>query len=111
MLKNVKIKKLLKSVVFPVLTGINKLIPKDDSLVLLYSPNLGIEHNLEPLRDYLIANKMNERYQICCCVSSSEYFENDGLRCVLHNGANSHKTVEAAVCDPYGSWNYSYQNR
>ena len=82
MLKNVKIKKLLKSVVFPVLTGINKLIPKDDSLVLLYSPNLGIEHNLEPLRDYLIANKMNERYQICCCVSSSEYFENDGLRYV-----------------------------
>lgn len=82
MLKNEKLKRVLKLSIFPVLTGINKLITKDDKLVLLYSPNRGIEHNLKPVRDYMLQNGFNERYHIFCCVSSSEYFEYDGLEYV-----------------------------
>ena len=79
MFKNVKIKRILKASFFPLLSGINKIIPKDDKLVLLYSPNRGIEHNIKPLRDYLIQNKYEEKYRILCCVSSAQYYEDDGL--------------------------------
>ena len=82
MIKCTKIKKVLKNSVFPILTGINKLIPKDDQLVLLYSPNKGIGYNLKPLRDYMIEHEYIDQYQIVCCVSSPEYFEDDGLRYV-----------------------------
>lgn len=82
MLKNTKLKKILKSTVFPVLSVINKLVPKHDDLVILYSPNKGIEHNLRPLKSYLIKNKYNKRYRIICVVSSPVYFENDGLEYV-----------------------------
>lgn len=82
MLKNVRLKKILKKTIFPILTIANKAIPKDDNIVILYSPNRGIEHNLKPFRDYLIENHFNERYRIICCVSSPEYYENDGLEYV-----------------------------
>lgn len=79
MLRNENIKKALKKTVFPILSWVNKLILKDDSIILLYSPNRGIEHNLKPLRDYLIEKNINDRYRVICCVSSPEYYENDGL--------------------------------
>ena len=82
MFKNDKIKRFLKTTVFPILTCVNKIIPKDDHLVLLYSPNRGIEHNLKPLRDYMLEHKYNTNYRIICCVSSAEFFENDGLEYV-----------------------------
>ena len=79
MLKNERIKIILKKTIFPLLTFVNKLIPKDDNIVLLYSPNRGIEHNLKPLRDYLIREHYNDHYRIICCVSSQKYYEDDGL--------------------------------
>ncbi len=82
MLRNEKLKIFLKSFIFPMLTSINKFVPKDDNLVLLYSPNRGIEHNLRPLRDYMLKHHYNKRYHIVCCVSSSIYFEDDGLEYV-----------------------------
>ena len=85
MLKSNKLKISLKKTVFPVLSLINKFVPKDDKIVLLYSPNRGIEHNLKPLRDYLLKNGFNVNYRIICCVSSSEYFENDGLEYVTQS--------------------------
>lgn len=54
-------------------------MPKDDNIVLLYSPNLGIEHNLKPFKEYLIDEGYDKKYRIICVVSSSEYFEDDGL--------------------------------
>ena len=82
MLKNVKLKKFLKSCVFPVLSVANKIVPKSDDIVLLYSPNLGIEHNLKPLRDYMIKHNYHKRYRIICSVVSEQYFEKDGLKYV-----------------------------
>lgn len=77
MFKNVKIKKVLKSTVFPALTLINKLIPKNDRLIMLYSANLGIEHNLKPLKDYLVENGYHKKYKIICGVEHMKYAEAD----------------------------------
>ncbi len=77
MFKNVKLKKALKSTVFPVFTFINKLIPKNDRLIMLYSANMGIQHNLKPLMDYLLDNGYHEKYKIICGVESMEYAEDE----------------------------------
>lgn len=77
MVKNVKLKKMLKSSVFPVLSRINKILPKNDKYILLYSPNMGIEHNLRPVLDYLLENGYDKKYKIICGVNNKHYFEND----------------------------------
>ena len=80
MLKNVMIKKVLKSTVSPILSVINNVVPKKDEYVLLYSPNHGIEHNLRPFRDFLLENKqLTSRYRIVCSVSDRSFFESDGF--------------------------------
>ena len=79
MFKNDTIKRVLKNTIFPVLSIVNKKIKKEDEYVLLYSPNRGIEHNLKPFKEYLLFHGFNKRYRIVCCVSSTQYFENDGL--------------------------------
>lgn len=77
MLKNVKIKKALKKSIFPVLTFINKVIPKNDKKILLYSANMGIRHNLKPLKDYLLEQGYDKKYDIVCGVESLKYAEDD----------------------------------
>ena len=77
MLKNVKLKKALKKTIFPVLALVNKLIPKSDRYILLYSANMGIEHNLKPLKDYLVDNGYHKKYKIICGVENMKYAEDD----------------------------------
>lgn len=77
MQRNVVIKKILKSTIFKPLTGINKLIPKKDTYVLLYTANMGISHNLKPLKEYLIANGYHKKYRIVCGVEGRKYFEKE----------------------------------
>lgn len=77
MLKNVKLKKGLKKSVFPVLTFVNKFIPKKDNIILLYSPNLGIRHNLKPLKDYLLKHGYDKKYSIICGIEDMNYAENE----------------------------------
>ena len=48
MIKNVFVKRFLKRTIFPVLTLVNKVIPKDDNIIFLYSANKGVQHNLIP---------------------------------------------------------------
>lgn len=78
MIKNIYIKKALKSTIFKVLTQINKVIPKDDKFILLYTANKGISFNLKPLCDYLIAHNYNEKYQIICGIENLKY---KGISC------------------------------
>ena len=59
MISNVKLKKFLKASIFKPLTIINKAIPKDDKIILLHISNLGIRHNLKPIKDYLIKRYCN----------------------------------------------------
>lgn len=76
MFKNVKIKRILKKYIFPVLTLVNKIVPKDDSIIFLYSANKGVQHNLLPLRDFLIENNYDKKYKIVCGIESIKYRDN-----------------------------------
>lgn len=90
MYKNVRVKRMLKSTIFPFFTRINKLFKKDDNIILLYSANHGIEHNLIPLKKYLLEHGYHKKYRIICAIESIEYSEDDGLEYIT--------TVKAIKC-------------
>lgn len=73
MFKNRTVKKILKSTIFPILTGINYLVPKKDNYILLHAANRGISHNLAPLRDYLLNEGYGENNRIYCEIESKDY--------------------------------------
>lgn len=77
MVRNVVIKKMLKSSVFRILTVLNKIIPKDDSIVMLYSANKGIQFSLVPLKQYLLDNGYHKKYKIYCGIENMKYAEKD----------------------------------
>ena len=77
MLKDVKLKKALKSTIFPVLTFLNKFIPKKDEYILLYSANGGICHNLVPIKNYLLQEGYDKKYKIICGVEKMAYAEDE----------------------------------
>lgn len=78
MFKNRKMKKALKNSVFKVVTVVNQYIPKNDKIVLLYSSNMGVRHNLRAVKKYLIENDYDKRYKIYCGIENMEYTEDDG---------------------------------
>lgn len=82
MLKNVKLKKIMKKTIFPVLSIINKIVPKRDDFILLYSPNWGIDFNLKPIKEYLFLNGYNKRYKIICGIENMRYASNDSAKYV-----------------------------
>lgn len=69
-------KRFLKNSIFRVLSIINKCIPKDDKLVLLYISYFGIRHTLIPIRKYLVDNEFNKKYRIVCGIESLKYKDN-----------------------------------
>lgn len=73
MIKNRYLKKFLKNSVFKVLNIVNAITPKSEKNIIFYSPNMGIEHNLLPLRDYLLRHNYNQKYKIICGVSNKKY--------------------------------------
>lgn len=75
MIKNVALKKFLKGTVFKGVSLVNKIIPKNDNIILLYMGNKGIGFNLRPLYNYLIENNYNKKYKIICSVEDKRYFE------------------------------------
>lgn len=77
MLANVKFKKILKATVFKPLSILNKVVPKNDNIILLYSGNMGIRHNLKPVMEELIHEQYSEKYKIYCGVESKKYFGNE----------------------------------
>lgn len=87
MFKNVRIKRIIKKTISPILTVINKLIPKDDNIIFLYSANKGVQHNLIPLRDYLIDNKFNNKYRIICGIESLKYADDYPVHFVGRTGS------------------------
>lgn len=76
MFKNIVLKKILKSSIFSFVSLLNKFISKNDSLVLIYSANKGIQHSLIPLRKYLVDNGFSKRYSIVCGIEDMRYAEN-----------------------------------
>jgi len=77
MMANVKLKKALKNSIFPILTLINKIVPKRDDLILLYSGNKGINNCLVPLRKYLLDNGYDKKYKIYCGIENMEYADSE----------------------------------
>lgn len=74
MIKNVFLKKALKSSVFRGISFINRFSPKDDNIILLHMGNKGISFNNEAMLDYLIENEYNKDYRIYCSVEDERYF-------------------------------------
>ena len=77
MMANVKLKKALKKTIFPLFTIINKIVPKKDNLILLYSGNKGINNCLLPLRKYLLDNGYDKKYKIYCGIENMEYADDE----------------------------------
>ena len=77
MMANVKLKKALKNSIFPIFTIINRIVPKRDNLILLYSGNKGINNCLLPLRKYLLDNGYDKKYKIYCGIESMEYADDE----------------------------------
>jgi CDP-glycerol glycerophosphotransferase (TagB/SpsB family) len=63
-MKNLVIKNMLKGSIFPFISFINKLIPKNDNKVLLHIANKRFVYSLGPLKQYLIENGFDKKYKI-----------------------------------------------
>ena len=75
MIRNVVLKKTLKNFIFPFISLLNQIIPKNDHWVLIYSANKGIQHSLLPLRQYLMDNGFSNKYTIICGIEHMKYTE------------------------------------
>lgn len=75
MIKNIAFKKIIKNSIFPIISFVNKLIPKNPNNVFLYTANGGIGFSLLPLRDYLLQHNYQKIYHIICGVSNMKYAE------------------------------------
>lgn len=73
MLKNVVLKRFLKNMIFPVFSGVNRIIRKRDDIILLYSANGGINNSLLPLRDLILSKGLQNRYRIYCGVENLKF--------------------------------------
>jgi len=74
MIKNEFLKKMLKGSIFKVISNVNKLVKKNDEIILLHMGNKALGFNLEPLYKYLIDNRYNEKCKIVCSVENKKYF-------------------------------------
>lgn len=77
MIANVRIKKVLKSTIFPIFTLINKCVSKRDDVILLYSGNRGVSDSLIPVRKYLLDNGYDKKYKIICGIEHMKYADEE----------------------------------
>lgn len=75
MINNTALKKILKKSIFPFLTILNKMINKEDKLVLLYTANKGCTFCNLTMRTYLLNNYFDKKYKIYCGIESMKYAE------------------------------------
>lgn len=75
MINNTALKKFLKKSIFPFLTFLNKMIDKEDNLVLLYTANKGCTFCNLTMRTYLLNNHFDKKYKIYCGIESMKYAE------------------------------------
>ena len=63
MIRNVALKNALSNTVFRFFSLINKVIPKNQNEIMLYS-NLGFRDNIQAIYEYLIDQGYNKKYHI-----------------------------------------------
>ncbi len=73
MFKNKELKIFLKKTVFPCLTLVNKLLPKNDKVILLYCANKGVVFCNKTLRKYLLDHGYDKKYKIYCGIEKMIY--------------------------------------
>lgn len=78
-MKNLVLKNVLKSTVFKIVTIVNKVIPKDNKKVLLYIPKKRFTYSLGPLREYLITNGYDKKYDISYGMADYEFAESSSI--------------------------------
>lgn len=90
MIRNVFIKKIVKSTIFPFFSWLNKIVPKNQDTILLYTANQGICFSLIPLRKYLLENGFDKKYKIYCGIEHLKYADGEkrvkyvaGLQAIL----------------------------
>ena len=76
MFKNKGLKIFLKKTIFPCLTLVNKLLPKDDKVILLYTANNGVSFCNLTMRNYLLEHNYDKKYKIYCGIEKMIYAEN-----------------------------------
>ena len=90
MIKNIFLKKFLKNTIFPFVSFVNQIIPKNQDLIFLYSANKGISYCNITLRNYLLNHGYDKKYKIYCGIERMKYAEDipkvtfvSGIRSVL----------------------------
>lgn len=121
MINNTSLKKFLKASIFPTFSLLNKIIRKNDRLVLLYNANGGVMFCNLPLRRYLLENHYDKKYNIVCGIESIEVCRRHARgvirwrlkidmgvsackACVLYGRAIAHQAVQKSVRHPYVPW-------
>ena len=75
MIKNVKLKRLIVNLVSPVLSLANKFFSKEPNTIFFYCANDLLNDNSRAIFDYLIENKLNEKYKIVCGLNNPSIYE------------------------------------
>lgn len=90
MIKNLFLKRFLKQGVFPLISLVNRCIPKDKKMIFLYTANKGVQYCNLALRNYFLEHNFDQEYKIYCGIERMKYAENlprvrfvSGVRSVL----------------------------
>lgn len=72
MIKNVRLKKFLVNKVFPLLTWVNRKMPKDQNNIVFYCANGELKDNSKELYLYLIDHSYDQNYKIIVCGAGNQ---------------------------------------
>lgn len=90
MIKNLLLKRFLKNSIFPFVSFVNRIIPKDERMIFLYTANKGVQYCNLTLRNYFLDHDYDKKYKIYCGIERMRYAEDlprvtfvSGIRSVL----------------------------
>lgn len=90
MLKYLFLKRFLKQTIFPIVSFTNRIIPKNQNLIFLYTANRGVQFCNLTMRNYLLSHNYDKKYKIFCGIERMKYAENlprvifvSGVRSIL----------------------------
>ena len=90
MIKNLLLKRVLKHNIFPFVSLLNRIVPKDKKMIFLYTANKGVQYCNLTLRNYFLDHDYDKKYKIYCGIERMRYAENlprvrfvSGIRSVL----------------------------
>lgn len=75
MIKNLFLKRFLKQTLFPVVSYVNRIIPKDEKIIFLYTGNKGVQFCNLAMRNYLLVHDFDKKYKIYCGIERMKYAE------------------------------------